>query len=221
MEDRIGREVHAGPPDPELLDRFVQRRDEQAFAALVRRYGGMVFGVCRRILENSQDAEDALQATFVVLARRAHVLTRPELLAGWLYGVAYRTARKVRAKAVRRSFHERQAALRAATEYAPLPEEGWEVRARVQREIQHLPDKYRMPLVLCYLQGLTNQQAAMKLGWPSGSISYRLARGREMLRDRLKSISPVGRISSVTIISDHWKSGAGREYSAVRSGMGE
>jgi RNA polymerase sigma factor (sigma-70 family) len=199
VNDQRSREIPAGSPDEELLERFVQRHDEQAFAALVRRHGGMVLGVCRRVLENPQDAEDAFQATFVVLARKARTLTRPKLLASWLYGVAYRTARKARAQAARRSFHERQAGLQAKKEDAPLPEEGREIQALVQTEIQHLPAKYRMPLLLCYLQGLTNEQAARKLGWPGGSMSYRLARGREMLRDRLRSISPAGCSASSTI----------------------
>jgi len=171
--------------DPELLDRFVQLRDQSAFTALVRRHGGMVFGVCRRILGSSQDAEDAFQATFVVLASKAAGLKRPELLANWLYGVAYRTARKAKAEAARRGFHERQAALMAASETLPVGEDWQEVRALLDEELQHLPSKYRVPLVLCYLEGLTNEEAARRLGWPTGSISYRLARGRELLRGRL------------------------------------
>jgi RNA polymerase sigma factor (sigma-70 family) len=171
--------------DRELVSRFVDFRDEQAFAVLVRRHGPMVLGVCRRVLDNAQDAEDAFQATFIVLARKAHVVEKPELLANWLYGVAYRTARKARAQAVRRGHHERQAALMAGTVAVEAGDNRQEIRGVLDEELQHLPPKYRVPLVLCYLEGMTNEQAAQKLGWPAGSMSYRLARGRELLRGRL------------------------------------
>jgi RNA polymerase sigma factor (sigma-70 family) len=181
--DSLGAAVE--PSDRELLGRFVDFRDEQAFATIVRRHGPMVFGVCRRVLDNAQDAEDAFQATFVVLARKGHAVQKPELLANWLYGVAYRTARKARAQASRRGHHERQAALMAGAE-APQAAENWqEIREVIDEELQHLPPKYRVPLVLCYLEGMTNEQAARRLGWPAGSMSYRLARGRELLRGRL------------------------------------
>jgi RNA polymerase sigma factor (sigma-70 family) len=178
----------ADPGDSELVNLFVQQRDEPAFAALVRRHGSMVYNVCRRILESTQDAEDAFQATFVVLAQKAHTLRRPELLAGWLYGVAYRVARKAKSQAARRRFHERQAHLGSGRFEPSRPaEEEREISGLLRREIQHLPVKYGMPLFLCYFQGLTNEQAARKLGWPGGSISYRLARAREMLRQRLQA----------------------------------
>jgi RNA polymerase sigma factor (sigma-70 family) len=171
--------------DRELVSRFVDFRDEQAFTVLVRRHGPMVFGVCRRVLSNAQDAEDAFQATFVVLARKAHAVEKPELLANWLYGVAYRTARKARAQAARRGHHERQAALMAGAEAIEAGGNSQEIRGILDEELQHLPAKYRVPLVLCYLEGMTNEQAARRLGWPPGSMSYRLARGRELLRGRL------------------------------------
>jgi RNA polymerase sigma factor (sigma-70 family) len=171
--------------DEELVARFVQSRDEPAFEALVRRHGSMVLGVCRRILENTQDAEDAFQATFVVLSQKAHSLKKPGQLAGWLYGVAYRLARKAKVRAARRSFHERRAGLNTAVRQPPPADDSRETLALLRRELAHLPMKYRMPLLLCYLQGLTNEQAAQRLGWPGGSMSYRLARGRQMLRDRL------------------------------------
>jgi RNA polymerase sigma factor (sigma-70 family) len=145
----------------------------------------MVFALCRRVLNSAQDAEDAFQATFVVLARKAHAVEKPELLANWLYGVAYRTARKARAQAARRGHHERQAALMAGAQMAQAGDDRQEIRGILDEELQHLPAKYRAPLVLCYLEGMTNEQAARKLGWPSGSMSYRLARGRELLKSRL------------------------------------
>jgi RNA polymerase sigma-70 factor (ECF subfamily) len=179
-----GQPLAAEPTDRQLLDRFVQNRDGAAFEILVRRHGPMVLGVCRRVLTTVQDAEDAFQATFLVLARKAHSLDKPDLLANWLYGVAVRTARKAKARAARRSLLERQAFNMAAANTQPEAPTGEEFQS-LDEELQRLPDKYRLPLVLCYLEGLTNEQAARRLGWPSGSISYRLARGRELLRRRL------------------------------------
>jgi RNA polymerase sigma factor (sigma-70 family) len=170
--------------DRELLDRFHRFRDQDAFETLVRRHGPMVLGVCRRVLSHAHDAEDAFQATFMVLVRRAGSVRDPELLANFLYGVAYRVARKARTRVTRQSQLERQA--------KPMPAEDvysdlvWqELRSVLDQELQTLPPKYQAPLVLCYLEGLSNEEAARRLGWPSGSISYRLAKGREMLRQRL------------------------------------
>jgi RNA polymerase sigma factor (sigma-70 family) len=172
------------PADRELLRRFSEGHDEAAFALLVARHGPMVLGVCRRILVRYQDAEDAFQATFLVLARKAGSIARPELLANWLHGVAARTARKARVMAARRAHHERQIIPVAPLD--SLPEADWrDLWPHIDEELQRLPDKYRVPLVLCYLNGLTNKEAADRLGWPAGSISYRLARGRELLRQRL------------------------------------
>jgi RNA polymerase sigma factor (sigma-70 family) len=168
----------------QLLERFTRLRDEAAFAALVRRYGPMVLGVCRRVLSHVQDAEDAFQATFLVLVRKAGTIARPELLGNWLYGVAYRIAKKAKAHAARRSTDERQA--KSMTPADPVAEVAWrEVRSRLDDALQRLPEKYRLPLVLCYLEGRTNEEAARQLGWPVGSMSARLARGRELLRERL------------------------------------
>jgi RNA polymerase sigma factor (sigma-70 family) len=174
------------PTDQALLKRFARRHDAGAFALLIRRHGPMVLGVCRRILNHEQEAEDAFQATFLVLVRRAESIARPELLANWLYAVAYRLARKARTQLARRHFHERRAEpMPPATEpHADLNE--LELRDVVGEQLRQLPAKFRAPLVLCYLDGLTNKQAARLLGWPSGSISYRLARGRQLLAQRLR-----------------------------------
>ncbi len=170
--------------DRELLERFTRSQDEAAFAALVQRHGPMVLGVCRRVLGHAQEAEDAFQATFVILVQKAATIDRPELLWHWLYGVAVRTAHKARARAARRAHHERQAAAMASPESPPEAE--WQdLRSLLDQELAQLPAKFRAPLVLCYLEGLTNEEAARRLGWPAGSISYRLARGRELLRQRL------------------------------------
>jgi RNA polymerase sigma factor (sigma-70 family) len=171
------------PGDPELLERFL-RGDQQAFALVVRRHGPMVLGVCQRVLSHAQDAEDAFQATFLVLVRKADSLSRPELLANWLYGVAYRIARKARANALKRRNFDLEVACMTPPE--PRDEAAWsELRGLLDEELHHLPDKYRAALVLCDLEGKTHVKAAEILGWPSGSISARLARGREMLRQRL------------------------------------
>jgi RNA polymerase sigma factor (sigma-70 family) len=173
-----------GAADSELLDNFLYRGDQAAFATLVQRYGPMVLGVCQRILRHTQDAEDAFQATFLVLVRKGATLAHPGLLANWLYGVAYRTAQHARARAARRSRHEREAASMTAAISDPPADQ--ELSALLDEEISRLPEKYRDPLVLCYLQGLTNEQAARVLGWPTGSMSSRLARARELLRERLE-----------------------------------
>jgi RNA polymerase sigma factor (sigma-70 family) len=172
--------------DGQLLEWFINQREEGAFAALVRRHGPMVMSVCRRVLRNSHDAEDAFQATFLVLAEKAPRLRQPELLANWLYGVAYRTALHARQRASRRSDREREAATLSVSG-SDSETESRELRRVLDEELQGLPEKYRAPLVLCYLEGMTNEEAARMLGWPSGSISYRLARGRELLRERLES----------------------------------
>jgi RNA polymerase sigma factor (sigma-70 family) len=173
------------PTDGQLLERFADDQDAAAFATLIQRHGPMVLGVCRRVLNHEQEAEDAFQATFLVLVRRAGGLERPELLGNWLYGVAYRTAHKARARLARRRYHERQVQPMPAVE-PPDPLQWQELRGVLDEALRELPGKYRAPLVLCYLQGLTNEEAARRLGWPTGSMSYRLARGRQLLRERLE-----------------------------------
>jgi RNA polymerase sigma factor (sigma-70 family) len=173
------------PTDRQLLERFVRSRDEAAFAALVARHGPMVLSVCRRVLPDADYANDAFQATFLVLVRKADSLNNPDLLAGWLYGVAYRTAQNARVEAARRNHHERQA---AAVRPDPAYDDAVDrMLPLLDQELQRLPEKYRAPLVLCYLEGKTHVEAAQQLGWPVGSMSSRLARGREILRNRLSA----------------------------------
>jgi RNA polymerase sigma factor (sigma-70 family) len=174
--------------DGELLTRFVEDRDETAFEVLVQRYGSMVNGVCRRILSDSNDADDAFQATFLVLVRRAASLDSRSPLGNWLYGVAYRVALKARANAARRRERERQSIIMSEnqTENGPSADVDMrEVRTVLDEEIQQLPEKFRAPLVLCYLIGKTNEEAARELGCPPGSMWWRLDRARAMLKDRL------------------------------------
>ena len=182
---RLVRSWTAGDlTDGQLLERFRSRRDPEAFAALVRRHGAMVLGVCRRVLNNAHDAEDAFQATFLVLVRKARSIAKQEAVGSWLYGVAYRVAHKARAGAVRRCRHERQAATLAARS-SEGEEAGEGLRLVLDAEVSRLPEKYRQPIVLCYFEGRTYAEAARLLGWPAGTVAARLARARKVLRNRL------------------------------------
>jgi RNA polymerase sigma-70 factor (ECF subfamily) len=173
--------------DGQLLDAFVRAQDVTAFEALVRRHGPMVLGVCRRVLRHMHDAEDAFQATFLVLFRRAVSLGRREVVGNWLYGVAYRTALKARAAAARRRVKEQAA---ARPEEAPAPTPRQELQTLLDQEVSRLPDKYRIPVALCELQGKTRKEAAQQLGWPEGTVAGRLARARALLARRLAGYGP-------------------------------
>ncbi len=175
----------AGLADGQLLARFIAHRDEAAFEMLVRRHGPMVIGVCRRILRNGPDTDDAFQATFLVLARKAAAIADRAKLANWLYGVACRTAQKARALALRRRSREVPMA-NLPDAPAATPETGWADWLPVlDRELARLPDKYRIAVVLCDLEGRTQKAAAKQLGWPEGTVSSRLSRARAMLAARL------------------------------------
>jgi RNA polymerase sigma factor (sigma-70 family) len=173
-------------PDVELLGRYAQRRDEAAFAELVQRYGGLVLGVARRQLPDRQQAEDVFQATFLALARSAARLGRPASLANWLYTVALRGARKARLQAARRQAFVRTLASRPEPAVDPLAEiSGRELLERIDAELARLPEKYRVPVLLCCVQGLSREEAARQLGWSDGKIKGRLERGRRRLAERL------------------------------------
>jgi RNA polymerase sigma-70 factor (ECF subfamily) len=170
--------------DAHLLRCFVVQQDQAAFAVLVQRHGPMVWGVCRRVLRNAHDAEDAYQATFLVLARKARSLGKPESLGSWLYGVAYRTALSAKAEAARRRMPQGLIVARAADD--PLQELiGHELRLVLDEEVQRLPSRYRAPFVLCYLEGQTHEEAARSLGCPRKTVTTRLTRARDQLRARL------------------------------------
>jgi RNA polymerase sigma factor (sigma-70 family) len=175
---------HGALTDTQLLECFIARREEAAFEMIVRRYAAMVFGVCRRVLRNTHDAEDAFQATFLVLARKASSIRSRELLAHWLYGVAYQTALKARMLSVKRQARERPMnempePEAARTESAP----DWQ--PVLDQELTALPAKYRVPIVLCDLQGKTRREAAHQLRVPEGTLSTWLARARTALAKRL------------------------------------
>ncbi len=171
-------------PDRQLLDRFCRSRDDAAFTGLIQRHGPMVLSVCGRVLGDAHLAEDVFQATFLVLARKAGAIRQLDSLAGWLYRVAYHLAVRVRARDARRRCQDlRESTMADAIE---RPDLSWREACEIlDDELAQLPDKYRLPLVLCYLEGKTNEAAAKELGWPSGSIARRLAKGRELLRRRL------------------------------------
>jgi RNA polymerase sigma factor (sigma-70 family) len=169
--------------DRELLRRFADG-DQAAFAALFRRHGGMVLGVCRRALSGEQDAEDACQATFLILSRKAATGRWQPSLANWLYLTARRVARNARLAAARRTRHEHQAAKPAAVQ--PLDRmTGRELLEALDAELDRLPPIYREPLVLCYLEGLAREEAAGRLGVPLATLKSRLERGRKQLGDAL------------------------------------
>jgi RNA polymerase sigma factor (sigma-70 family) len=170
--------------DGQLLDLFVNKSDQDAFAAVVRRHGPMVLAVCRRILRNPADADDAFQAAFLVLARKANTLATRELLANWLYGVAFNTARKLRQSNLRRTVREKP--LPETLEPAVSAQDSQdELIAILDEELSRLPERYRLPIVLCELQGVTRKEAAKLLDCPEGTVAGRLARARELLAHRL------------------------------------
>jgi RNA polymerase sigma factor (sigma-70 family) len=174
-------DVHRAQGDGEILDRFLARRDEAAFAMLVQRHGPMVLSVCRRILGNHADADDAFQATFLVLVRKASSLTSRSVLGDWLHGVARRTALNARRLAARRRLKE-QAMPRSSVQAESVRDDWLPV---LDEELSRLPEKYRLAIVLCDLEGATREQAARQLGWPAGTVASRLARARTMLARRL------------------------------------
>jgi RNA polymerase sigma factor (sigma-70 family) len=179
----VAAESPGGGPDRELLERFVRQRDEAAFAALVRRHGAMVLGVCRRVLPHVHDAEDACQATFLVLARKSASIRKKDSLGCWLHGVAYRVASALKRDIARRRSREQPA---VGDPPVVLPDLAWrEVRAVLDEELGRLPERFRAPLLLCYLEGKTRDEAAQELGWSLGTLRGRLERGRDLLRARL------------------------------------
>jgi len=175
-----------GLTDRQLLDEYVRDQDAGAFRSLVARHGAAVLRVCRGVLRDSYEAEDAFQATFLVLVRKAPAIRDPEALGAWLRGVAYRVAVRARRRAARRRAIERTQAEMSQHEPGLIPAEATsELRKVVREELERLPDSYRQPIVLCYLDGLTHQEAARRLDWPVGTVKVRLVRGRRLLRDRL------------------------------------
>ena len=176
----------ASLPEKELLDRFLARGDESAFEAIVNRHGRMVLGVCRHVLSDEHDVEDAFQATFLILVKKAKSIRNRDVLGSWLYGVARRVAVRARADSKRRRSREQ-----IGLDQIDVPDdrddgiESHEFRAILDRELDSLPVRFRTPLILCDIEGQTHEQAAIELRCPVGTVKSRLARGRERLRSRL------------------------------------
>ncbi len=182
LRDAIGQ-GEAEESDGELLNRFLKRREDGALAALVRRHAAMVWGVCRRLLRGHHDAEDAFQATFLVLVRKAAAIRDKELLANWLYGVAHQTAVRVRATAAQHGRRERQVI--DMPEPVVAEARGDDLLPLLDEELSRLPEKFRALIVLCDLEAKTRKEVARQLGCPEGTIASRLARARALLAKRL------------------------------------
>ncbi len=184
VREALATSEGAGRSDRELLEEFTARQDSAAFTAIVRRYGPMVLGVSRRVLGHEHDAEDAFQATFLVLARRAGTVRRGESLAAWLYGTAYRTALRAKRDAARERAREGRAQPPARPD--PFDELSWrEVQQALDEEVGALPASYRGPFVLCCLEGASHAEAARRLGLKESAVSSRVTRARQRLRERL------------------------------------
>jgi RNA polymerase sigma factor (sigma-70 family) len=173
--------------DGQLLERFASEQDELAFETLLDRHGRMVLGVCRRLLSDAHDAEDAFQATFLVLVCKAGSIAKRESAASWLYGVAHRIAVRAKARADRQRTRSKPLPDLADVRQQDLPTqvERAQMFAALDEELNRLPEKHRAPLVLCYLEGKSRQEAAQQLSWPVGTLQRRLVRGRELLHTRL------------------------------------
>ena len=189
--------------DQQLLERYLSERDEVAFAELVRRHGPMVFGVCRRALTRAQDAEDAFQATFLILSQKAHTVKSRETIGGWLYRVAFRVA--LRASTVLGQRNERETSLEEVSEPMSPEKSSWqEIAPLFDEELHRLPEKYLTALVLCDLEGITQKEAAQLVGCSEGTLSSRLYRGRQLLAKRLtKRGVCLGLGALVTLLSSH------------------
>ncbi len=196
------RQDEAAPGDAQLLARFLEQRDEAAVAALVRRHGPMVWGVCRRVLGNHHDAEDAFQATFLVLVKKAASIRQPEMVGHWLYGVAHRTACKARRARARRQLRERSGTVMPEPA-ATAPGLWSDLQPLFDQELARLPDKYQTVIVLCDLEGKSGREVAQQLGVPYGTLTSRLTRGRAMLAKRLARHGlPVTAGALATLLAD-------------------
>jgi RNA polymerase sigma factor (sigma-70 family) len=186
LSGRIGAGPARGLTDAQLLDRWLTLRDEAAFEVLLWRHGPMILGVCRRVLGNPADVEDAFQAAFLLLVRKASAIRQNDSVAGWLYRVAYRVALRSRQRAARRGAYQTEGVEQLPADDAPDELIAGELRGVLDDEIHRLPAKYRTPFIRCYLEGCSNEEVAVELSCPVGTIYSRLAVARERLRSRLE-----------------------------------
>ena len=194
-----------GLTDGQILERFTNRDgdgDELAFASLVERHGPMVLRVCRTVLRDAHEAEDAFQATFLILALKAGSIRGRDSLTSWLYSVAYNVAATARSSAARRRSHELKAAQTRSLAFTEDAQD--DLGPVIHEELDRIPERYRTVLVLCCLEGLTQHQAAQQLGWPLGTVQSRLARGRERLRARLarRGLTPSSAVLMLPLSSE-------------------
>jgi RNA polymerase sigma factor (sigma-70 family) len=210
------RQDGAGWTDGQLLASFIDHKDEAAFEALVHRHGPMVFGVCRRVVGNQHDAEDAFQATFLVLARKSSSVRPRERLANWLHGVALRTAMKAKTMTAKRRGREKQVTAMPEPE-APQQGQWRDLQPLLDQELSGLPENYRLPILLCDLEGKRIKEAAQQLGWPQGTLAGRLARGRKLLAKRLASRGVVLSAGSVATAVSQNVASAGVPISLMSS----
>jgi len=185
-----------GLGEAELLRRFVDSRDQAAFEAIVQLHGPMVLGLCRRMLQDPRDVDDAFQATFLVLVKKSASIRDPDRLGCWLFGVAHRVARRARTDVIRRNRRESAGAEEVAMT-SDISDDSADVRSILDDELARLPEKYRLPLILCYLEGRTHDEAAQHLRWPVGTVRSRMSKGREILRGRLirRGVTPAAALA--------------------------
>jgi RNA polymerase sigma factor (sigma-70 family) len=181
----MAKEMLANLSDAELVEKAITSQNESALEVIIHRHASMVFRVCWRATQHQEDAEDAFQATFLILARQLHTLRKYASLASWLHGVAFRVSLRAKRQAKTRSRQERE----AVVSEMKMPEEiPWgELREVLDRELATTADKWRLPLILCYLEGRTQDEAAEQLKWSKGTLRRRLEEAREVLARRLST----------------------------------
>jgi RNA polymerase sigma factor (sigma-70 family) len=216
LRQSVRRQDAATRTDGQLLSFFIDHRDESAFEALVQRHGPMVLGVCRRLVRNHHDAEDAFQAAFLVLARKASSVRPRERVGNWLHGVALRTAMKARALTAKRRGREKQVMEMPEPEAAQ--QDPWrDLQPLLDQELNGLPENYRLPILLCDLEGKTIKEATRQLGWPQGTLAARLTRGRKLLAKRLANRGVMLSAGSLAAVVSQNSASAGVPTSLVGS----
>jgi RNA polymerase sigma factor (sigma-70 family) len=203
LSGRVGAGLSRGLTDAQLLDRWLTLRDEAAFEVLLWRHGPMILGVCRRVLGNPADVEDAFQAAFLLLVRKAGAIRASDSVAGWLYRVAYRVALRARERSAHRGAQQIEGVEQHAADDVPDKLLVSELRGVLDDEIHRLPAKYRTPFIRCYLEGCSNEEVAVEMNCPVGTIYSRLAWARERLRSRLERRGVIPPVAGLTALLAH------------------